>query len=175
MNSYINISACKFIFLQQNLPIAVYPRNNAAYYHIFFSQPETGVWGDGNRAREPQQHHQQQNSFYNHVQQQRELGSQQQYFDNEELTEEDNNGFVKPRSNEKKDKKVKRSEEKKRAREREAKKALAAASEYIPGMEGSVRPNQDQPLQHDFEVRLHQDDFCDIITDSSCCEIIVFS
>ncbi len=48
--------------------------------------------------------------------------------------------FVKPKSSEKKDKKMKRAEEKKRARE--AKKAAAANSsaDYIPGMEGSVRP-----------------------------------
>lgn len=121
---------------------------------LFLLQHETGVWGDGNR-REPQ------NSFYNHVQQQRELGSQQQYFDNEEqqLTEDDNNGFVKPKANDKKDKKSKRAEEKKRAREREAKKAQAAASEYIPGMEGSVRPSHDQSaaVQHVFEVSLFID------------------
>ena len=57
---------------------------------------------------------------------------------NQNQDQDQDNGFIKSKSNEKKDKKTKRAEEKKRAREREAKKA--AANDYIPGMEGSVRP-----------------------------------
>ena len=90
-----------------------------------------GVWGDDTARESP-------NSFYNQVQQQREVGSQQH---EEQQYNEDDSGFVQPKINEKKDKKAKRAEEKKRAREREAKRAAAAASDYIPGMEGSVRPN----------------------------------
>ena len=89
------------------------------------------MWGDDTARESP-------NSFYNQVQQQREVGSQQH---EDQQYNEDDSGFVQPKINEKKDKKAKRSEEKKRAREREAKRAAATASDYIPGMEGSVRPN----------------------------------
>jgi len=114
-----------------------------------------GVWGDDSAA-----HSESPNSFYNQVQQQREVGSGLQPFEppqqqplqdqdqsvpaelanqnNQNQDQDQDNGFIKSKSNEKKDKKTKRSEEKKRAREREAKKA--AANDYIPGMEGSVRP-----------------------------------
>merc|ERR1719362_2411215 len=114
-----------------------------------------GVWGDDSAA-----HSESPNSFYNQVQQQREVGSGLQPFEpphqqplqdqsdqsvpaelanqNNQQDQDQDNGFIKSKSNEKKDKKTKRAEEKKRAREREAKKA--AANDYIPGMEGSVRP-----------------------------------
>jgi len=112
-----------------------------------------GVWGDDSGA-----HSESPNSFYNQVQQQREVGSGLQPFEpphqqpqdqdqsvpaelanqNNQQDQDQDNGFIKSKSNEKKDKKTKRAEEKKRAREREAKKA--AANDYIPGMEGSVRP-----------------------------------
>jgi hypothetical protein len=94
-----------------------------------------GVWGEDNAARQSP------NSFYNQVQQQRDVGAQPQaHFEEETSAASEEPGFVKPKSSEKKDKKAKRAEEKRRAKEREAKK-LAAAQEYIPGMEGSVRPS----------------------------------
>ena len=55
--------------------------------------------------------------------------------DNEEAT-----NFVKPKANEKKDKKSKKAEEKRKAKE--AKKAAEAAGPYIPGMTGTVRPEE---------------------------------
>ena len=119
-------------------------------------QVNLGVWGDDSSAA----HSESPNSFYNQVQQQREVGSGLQPFEpphqqplqdqsdqsvpaelanqNNQQDQDQDNGFIKSKSNEKKDKKTKRAEEKKRAREREAKKA--AANDYIPGMEGSVRP-----------------------------------
>ena len=63
--------------------------------------------------------------------------------------------FDNPQANEKKDKKTKRAEEKKRAREREAKKAASAANEYIPGMEGSVRP-ADEVVNDEIEEEFQQ-------------------
>lgn len=113
-------------------------------------------WGQPSGRNEDQP-----NSFYNHVQQQRELGNQQQVQNDfgaaenaavndiiaDVVDEDENNGvggFVKPKANEKKEKKSKRAEEKKKAaREKEMRKANA--SEYIPGMEGSVRPMDDDP------------------------------
>ena len=69
-------------------------------------------------------------------------------------------GFVKTKANEKKDKKAKRAEEKKRAREREAKKAANSANDYIPGMEGSIRPadeavvtNVPEDIHEEFQQR----------------------
>ena len=69
-------------------------------------------------------------------------------------------GFVKTKANEKKDKKAKRAEEKKRAREREAKKAANSANDYIPGMEGSIRPadeavvtNVTEDIDEEFQQR----------------------
>ena len=116
-------------------------------------QVNLGVWGDDSAA-----HSESPNSFYNQVQQQREVGSGLQPFEpphqdqdqsvpaelanqNNQQDQDQDNGFIKSKSNEKKDKKTKRAEEKKRAREREAKKA--AANDYIPGMEGSVRPTDE--------------------------------
>ena len=116
-------------------------------------------WGQPSGGRNEDQP----NSFYNHVQQQRELGNQQQVQNDfgaaenaavndiiaDVVDENDENngsvgGFVKPKANEKKEKKSKRAEEKKKAaREKEMRKANA--SEYIPGMEGSVRPMDDDP------------------------------
>jgi len=52
----------------------------------------------------------------------------------------DSTSFVKPKANEKKDKKSKKAEEKRKAKE--AKKAAEAAGPYIPGMSGSVRPDE---------------------------------
>ena len=75
--------------------------------------------------------------------------------------QQDESGFVKPKANEKRDKKAKRAEEKKRAREREAKKA-AAANEYIPGMEGSVRPTDDDDNDNDAQQRPYVSKFSDV-------------
>jgi hypothetical protein len=105
---------------------------------LFNLKVPLGIWEENNARESP-------SSFYNQVQQQRERGQQQAYEDDQQAGEEDGNGFVKPKANEKKDKKTKRAEEKKRARE--AKKAAAAASnpnDYIPGMEGSTRPQDYQ-------------------------------
>jgi PERQ amino acid-rich with GYF domain-containing protein len=58
-----------------------------------------------------------------------------------DTTETDPANFVKPKANEKKDKKSKRAEEKRRAKE--AKKAAEVASgPYIPGMTGTVKPDE---------------------------------
>ena len=114
------------------------------------------------------------NSFYNHVQHQREVGSsnnssgQIQHFteksvdntttnitgDNDLvdnlIDDESSNGFVKPKSSEKKEKKSKRAEEKKKSREKENNSSSRGGGrEYIPGMEGSVRPmDEDEDLEH---------------------------
>ena len=48
--------------------------------------------------------------------------------------------FVKTKANEKKDKKSKKAEEKRKAKE--AKKAAESAGPYIPGMSGTVRPEE---------------------------------
>jgi len=128
-----------------------------------------GVWGDDSAARESP------NSFYNQVQQQREVGSLQQFdpqpqpqqqLDDQSVpvVNEDpdqDTGFVKPKANEKKDKKTKRAEEKKRAREREAKKAANNANEYIPGMEGSVRPADEiinDEIEEEFQQRHYEEE-----------------
>merc|ERR1719346_148847 len=61
----------------------------------------------------------------------------------QELEPEDNeeaSNFVKPKANEKKDKKSKKAEEKRKAKE--ARKAAEAAGPYIPGMSGTVRPDE---------------------------------
>ena len=135
------------------------------HFTIFFKfQVGLGVWGEDSTTRESP------NSFYNQVQQQREVGSsnnqqqpkqnhQNQQIQSAPPTEEmakmvlqDDTGFVKPKANEKKDKKAKRAEEKKRQREQEAKKAKEA-NEYIPGMEGSVRPQDDE---NDFNEDVQQ-------------------
>jgi len=58
-----------------------------------------------------------------------------------DTSETDPANFVKPKANEKKDKKSKRAEEKRRAKE--AKKAAEVASgPYIPGMTGTVKPEE---------------------------------
>jgi len=58
-----------------------------------------------------------------------------------DVIETDPSNFVKPKANEKKDKKSKRAEEKRRAKE--AKKAAeVAAGPYIPGMTGTVKPEE---------------------------------
>jgi len=58
-----------------------------------------------------------------------------------EASETDPANFVKPKANEKKDKKSKRAEEKRKAKE--AKKAAEiAAGPYIPGMSGTVKPEE---------------------------------
>ena len=57
-----------------------------------------------------------------------------------ETSEIDPTTFVKPKANEKKDKKTKKAEEKRKAKE--AKKAAEAAGPYIPGMSGTVRPDE---------------------------------
>ena len=93
------------------------------------------VWGEETARESP-------NSFYNQVQQQREVGNVHAEAVAAPEAEADVSGFVKPRSSEKKDKKAKKAEEKKRAREKEAKK-ISQAAEYIPGMEGSIRPSND--------------------------------
>ena len=109
-------------------------------------QPKVDQWNSRNEE--------QPNSFYNHVQQQRELGSQMQSDLTDDTLEEESNGFIKPKSSEKKDKKSKRAEDKKKAREKETRKTNI--SEYIPGMEGSVRPIDDpvddQDDQQEFYV-----------------------
>ena len=74
----------------------------------------------------------------------------QDEFDNSESNSQDlelvpsetelTTNFVKPKANEKKDKKSKKAEEKRKAKE--AKKAAEAAGPYIPGMSGTVRPDE---------------------------------
>ena len=82
--------------------------------------------------------------FQFQVQQQREVGINNESSPVQDLDQDGSSGFVKPRSSEKKDKKAKKAEEKKRAREKEAKRnAGQAGNDYIPGMEGSVRPSND--------------------------------
>merc|ERR1719220_2559039 len=63
------------------------------------------------------------------------------------VDDESSNGFVKPKSSEKKEKKSKRAEEKKKSREKEN-NSSSRGREYIPGMEGSVRPmDEDDDLE----------------------------
>ena len=75
--------------------------------------------------------------------QQRELDQQQQQLQQQMQEQESQpqpEDFVKPKANEKKDKKSKKAEE--RRRQKEAKKAAEQAQEnrYIPGMDGSTKP-----------------------------------
>ena len=95
-----------------------------------------GVWGEETARESP-------NSFYNQVQQQREVGINNESPAIDQDGDQDISGFVKPRASEKKDKKAKKAEEKKRAREKEAKRNAGSVNDYIPGMEGSVRPTND--------------------------------
>ena len=96
-----------------------------------------GVWGEETARESP-------NSFYNQVQQQREVGiNNESPAGLDQDGDQDISGFVKPRASEKKDKKAKKAEEKKRAREKEAKRNAGSVNDYIPGMEGSVRPTND--------------------------------
>ena len=107
-----------------------------------------GVWGSEETARESP------NSFYNQVQQQREVGINNESSPVQDLDQDGSSGFVKPRSSEKKDKKAKKAEEKKRAREKEAKRnAGQAGNDYIPGMEGSVRPSNDSENEENTQQR----------------------
>jgi len=57
-----------------------------------------------------------------------------------DVSETDPTTFVKPKANEKKDKKSKKADEKRKAKERRA--AEAGAGPYIPGMSGTVRPDE---------------------------------
>ena len=96
-----------------------------------------GVWGEETARESP-------NSFYNQVQQQREVGINNESSPaDQDIDQDGSSGFVKPRASEKKDKKAKKAEEKKRAREKEAKRNAGSGNDYIPGMEGSVRPSND--------------------------------
>lgn len=58
-----------------------------------------------------------------------------------DVSESDPTTFVKPKANEKKDKKSKKAEEKRKAKERRAAEA-GGAGQYIPGMSGTVRPDE---------------------------------
>jgi hypothetical protein len=156
--------------LQQQSPQV--PRSIWGESHQGPMKEKMGVWGEDNAARQSP------NSFYNQVQQQRDVGAQPQaHFEEETSAASEEPGFVKPKSSEKKDKKAKRAEEKRRAKEREAKK-LAAAQEYIPGMEGSVRPSafeeEEQNEMEDQETPqqgLYVNDllsFLSIIDDCNC-------
>merc|ERR1719499_2839638 len=57
-----------------------------------------------------------------------------------EQVDVDQSHFVKTKANEKKDKKSKKAEEKRKAKE--AKRAAESAGPYIPGMSGTVRPDE---------------------------------
>ena len=92
--------------------------------------------------------------FQFQVQQQREVGINNESSPVQDLDQDGSSGFVKPRSSEKKDKKAKKAEEKKRAREKEAKRnAGQAGNDYIPGMEGSVRPSNDSENEENTQQR----------------------
>lgn len=63
--------------------------------------------------------------------------------------------FVKPRSNEKKDKKTRKAEEKRRQKEAKRAAEQAAENRYIPGMQGTVRP--DEPMTVAKEQELNEE------------------
>ena len=66
--------------------------------------------------------------------------SNSQEMESSEPVEVEQSNFVKTKANEKKDKKSKKAEEKRKAKE--AKKAAESAGPYIPGMSGTVRPEE---------------------------------
>ena len=66
--------------------------------------------------------------------------SNSQEMEPEPVEPAEQSNFVKTKANEKKDKKSKKAEEKRKAKE--AKKAAESAGPYIPGMSGTVRPEE---------------------------------